>query len=328
MLPLTTASAVLAGRLLAAAFAAGLNLYATVALIGLTAWVGWIEPLPPSLRGLAHPFVIGIAALLFLLELVVEKLPFLGAAWTAAHTVVRPVAAALLTLLALATEPPELRLGVAAAAGLVAFAAHGAQSGLRVILASASRPRTALYMAAAAVLLDLVAIAIAIAALLYPGAALAVLGTALVILLLVGPRLWRAATFGVRALIARLVGFFGRRGWKTWRQLPRRIRHAVPPAQLGKREPRGTRAAAVGLAGAGAYRNGWLVLDEEGVWFVFRALTGSRRVPVPAAERLELRPGPATDAIRVHTTKRPFTLFLLKDGPAMDRIAAALANEP
>ena len=329
MLPFTAAAAVLGGQLLATAFAAGLNLYATVAILGLATRLGWIAPLPPDLRGLSHVLVIGIAALLFLLELVIEKLPFAGAFWTAAHTIIRPFAAALLTALALSAQPLGLQLAGAGAAGIIAFAAHGAQSGLRVALASTVRRRSALYTAAAALALDFVAIAIAVAALLYPDAAVTVLAAAALVLLLVGPRLWRAATFGARAVLARLVGFFGRRGWKPRSQLPRHVRGAVPAPTLGRAEPRGTRAAALGLRGAGAYRNGWLVVDDRNAAaFVFRALTGLRSVAIPTVRGLELRPGPAADAIRVATEHASFTLFLLKDGPSLDHVAAALRNEP
>lgn len=326
MLPLSTTTAVLAGQLLGAAFAAGLNLYATVAIIGMAARLGWIT-LPTDLLGLSHIIVIAIAALLFAVELVIEKLPFVGAVWTGAHTIIRPLAAALLTLLAFAREPELVRYAAATTAGIIAFAAHGAQTGLRVMIVSGRRPRTNLYMAAAALLLDFVAIAIAIGTFRNPGAAISALAVAAVLLLLVGPRFWRAATFGARALVARLIGFFGRRGWKSRAEMPWRVRNAVPAPAFGMGEPRATRVAVLGLRGTGAYRNGWLVLDANGPHFVFRALTGARRVPLPRIDDLELRPGPITDALRASGQNGTFTLFLLKDGPSMDRTVAALKNE-
>lgn len=321
-----TTTAVIAGQLLGAAFAAGLNLYATVALIALAARANLIAPLPPDLRGLSHPLVIILAALLFFLELVIEKLPFVGAIWAGAHTMIRPVAAGLLTFLAFAHVALDTRIAIAVAAGIVAFAAHGAKTGLRVMLAAAQHQRSALYNAAAALVLDLLAIAVAIATLLYPEAALATGVAAIVLLALVGPRLWRAATFGARALLARLVGFFGHRGWKSRPELPRRIRAAVPPPQLGHGEPRGTRVAAVGIRGAGAYRNGWLVLEEQGPCFVFRTFFGARRVPLPQTCNIELRAGPVIDLLRAHCGSERFTLFLLKDGPSTDNMVAALTH--
>jgi len=323
MLPLN-ALAVLAGQLLGIAFAAGLNLYATVAVLGTAARLGLVPPLPPGLRGLSNALVIGSAAALFLAELVMEKLPVVGAFWAAAHTIIRPLAAALLTFLAFSAQPQDSRIALAIATGLIAFAAHSAQTGLRVILASTPRPHHLLYVALAAVALDLVAIATALAALLEPATAAIIGASALLILLLTGPRLWRAASFGGHALCARLSGFFGRRGWKTGDELPRYVRRAATAAPLGAGQPRGLRAAAVGLPRAPAYRTGWLLFDIAGASFVFRVGPATRRVPVAPGEGVEVITGHMVDTIYV-AAERPFRLFLLKDGPAAASAAAELA---
>src|SRR4051812_10683937 len=90
------AIAILAGQLLGTAFASGLNLYATVALLGMASRFHWIHQLPTGLRGLENGLVIGSALLLFVIEFVVEKVQYAGAVWDAIHTIVRPFAAALL----------------------------------------------------------------------------------------------------------------------------------------------------------------------------------------------------------------------------------------
>jgi len=326
MLPLN-ASAILAGQLLGAAFAAGLNLYATVAVVGAAARFNLVPPLPPGLRGLSNALVIGSAAGLFLAELVVEKIPVVGAIWTGAHAVIRPLAMALLTFLAFAEQPPELAVGLAAAAGLIAFGAHGVKTGLRVILASAPRRHAALHTAAAALALDLLAIATAVATLLVPEAAQAVGASALLLFLLAGPRLWRAAIFGGHALRARLAGFFGFAGWKTWAQLPRRIRRAVPPAAVGQGDPRGLRAAVVGLPGAAAYRTGWLVFDARGRSFIYRRLLSTRTLPLPTLHSIDVHSGPMVDVLRAAAGgDRVLTIFLLKDGPSTTNAVAELTH--
>lgn len=323
MLPLN-ALAVLAGQLLGIAFAAGLNLYATVAVLGTASRLGLVPPLPPGLRGLTNALVIASAAALFCAELVIEKLPVLGGFWTGAHTLIRPVAAALLTFVAFATQPLEQRLALAAATGLIAFAAHGAQTGLRVVLASARGPRSALHTAVAAVTLDAIAIATALTALLNPAAA-GVLGAgAIVLLALAGPRLWRAAIFGGHALIARVGGFFGHRGWKTGRELPRRVRLAALAAPLGGAEARGTRIAVIGLPRTAAYRTGWLVFDAGGACFIHATPLTARRTPLPPVAAVEVRPGPMVDVLRVIASTPPLTLFLLKDGPSPANVTAEL----
>jgi len=318
---------VLAGQLLGAAFAAGLNLYATVAVLGSAARLGLVPPLPPGLRGLSNLLVIGSAAGLFLGELIIEKLPVVGAFWAGGHTLIRPVATALLAFLAISGQPLEVRLPLAIATGLIAFAAHGAQTGLRIILVSSSRPRSAVYMAAAALTLDIVAITIALVALLDPTAATTIAVAACLVLVLAGPRLWRAAVFGGFALVARITGFFGRRDWKSGTDLPRYVQLAAAPAPLGSRPPRATRAAAIALPRTAAYRTGWLIFDADGPGFIYRTLIATRRVPLPPAHQVELRPGTMMDALRATGDDRSFTLFLLKDGPPAVLAAAELAPD-
>lgn len=325
-MPPFNALAVLAGQLLGIAFAAGLNLYATVAVLGTAARFGLVPPLPPGLRGLSNALVIASAAALFLAELIIEKLPVIGGFWTGAHTFIRPVAATLLTVLAFAAQPLDTRIALGVATGLIAFAAHAAQTGLRVSLASAGGPRSALHTALAAVALDIIAVATALTALLNPAAAGALGAAAILLLALAGPRLWRAARFGAHALVARVGGFFGRRGWKTGRELPRRVRHATAPGPLGSADPRGTRCAAVGLPRTAAYRTGWLVFDAAGPCFIYRAWLGMRRVPLPSVSALEVRPGPMIDVLRVTSGPPPFALFLLKDGPSAAHVAAELRS--
>src|SRR2546429_5837307 len=83
------------GLALGAGFSSGLNLYATVATLGLLQHFGVLH-LPPGLQPLAHPWVLGIAIALYLLEFVADKIPYFDTVWDAVHTFIRPPAAALL----------------------------------------------------------------------------------------------------------------------------------------------------------------------------------------------------------------------------------------
>jgi len=91
---------------LGAGFSSGLNLYATVATLGLLERVGVIH-LPASLRALAHPWVIGIAVVLYLIELFADKIPYIDTIWDFVHTFIRPPAAALLAYGAVSGAGPE-----------------------------------------------------------------------------------------------------------------------------------------------------------------------------------------------------------------------------
>src|SRR6267378_2157289 len=96
MNPLETLSLVLG-----AGFASGLNVYATVATLGLLQRFGVIH-LPEHLQVLAHPFVLAIAGVLYVTEFLADKVPFIDSIWQAIHTFIRPPAAALLAFSATA----------------------------------------------------------------------------------------------------------------------------------------------------------------------------------------------------------------------------------
>src|SRR6266571_3527530 len=80
------------GLALGAGFSSGLNLYATVATLGLLQRFGVLH-LPPSLQALSHPWVLGIAIALYLVEFCADKIPYFDTVWDAIHTFIRPLAA-------------------------------------------------------------------------------------------------------------------------------------------------------------------------------------------------------------------------------------------
>jgi hypothetical protein len=119
------------GFALGTSFASGLNLYATVAAVGLLERLG-IAHLPDSLQVLAHPMVLGIAVALFVIEFVADKIPYVDSVWDAVHTFIRPPAAALLSYSAFAGGVPEQwKIGAALLAGTVALTSHVAKATTR-----------------------------------------------------------------------------------------------------------------------------------------------------------------------------------------------------
>jgi hypothetical protein len=85
----------IAALIVAASFAAGLNVYATVATLGILAHFHWVV-LPPGLDSLSNPWIIGVASLLFAVEIFADKIPGFDLLWNAAHTFIRIPVAALL----------------------------------------------------------------------------------------------------------------------------------------------------------------------------------------------------------------------------------------
>ncbi len=124
---------------LGAGFSSGLNLYATVATLGLLQRYGVIH-LPAALEILAHPWVLGIAAALYLLEFFADKIPYLDTLWDAVHTFIRPPAAALLAYGGAGAAAPEWRWGAALLAGGVALASHGTKASARAAVNTSPEP--------------------------------------------------------------------------------------------------------------------------------------------------------------------------------------------
>jgi hypothetical protein len=127
------------GLALGAGFSSGLNLYATVATLGLLQRFGVIH-LPPALQVLSHPWVLGIAVTLYVVEFLADKIPYVDTAWDALHTVIRPPAAALLAYGAAGGAPAEWRWGAALLAGGVALTSHGTKASTRAAVNTSPEP--------------------------------------------------------------------------------------------------------------------------------------------------------------------------------------------
>lgn len=131
----------LIGLLLGAAAASGLRLYATVAVLGFLGRNGSIA-LPPGLQVLTREWVIVVAAALYLVEFLADKIPLVDSVWDFVHTFIRVPAAALLAWAALVTVPEQWRIIAALVCGGVALSAHGLKSSTRAALNTSPEPVT------------------------------------------------------------------------------------------------------------------------------------------------------------------------------------------
>lgn len=120
-------------------FAAGLNVYATVATLGLLARTGVVE-IPPSLRLVESWWVIAIAGVLFAIEFVADKIPAFDLIWNALHTFVRIPVASLLAYQATAQLSPQMQMLSAVVGGVIAFAAHGGKIAARAAVTPSPEP--------------------------------------------------------------------------------------------------------------------------------------------------------------------------------------------
>lgn len=127
------------GLALGAGFSSGLNVYATVATLGLLQRFGIIH-LPSALQVLSHPIVVGIAIALYVVEFFADKVPYVDTVWDSIHTFIRPPAAAFLAYGAAGAAPPEWRWGAALLAGGVALTSHGTKASTRAAVNTTPEP--------------------------------------------------------------------------------------------------------------------------------------------------------------------------------------------
>jgi hypothetical protein len=129
----------LAGLIVAVSFAAGLNVYATVATLGLLAHANLLN-LPPQLHLLASWWVIAAALVLFAIEFFADKVPAFDLFWNALHTFVRIPVAALIAYGATSQLSPQMQLLATLAGGAIALAAHGGKTAARVAVTPSPEP--------------------------------------------------------------------------------------------------------------------------------------------------------------------------------------------
>src|ERR1700742_3890934 len=131
--------ATIAALIIAASFAAGLNVYATLLTLGLLSRTHWID-LPPGLQLLEHWWVIGISGSMFAIEFVADKIPAFDMIWNALHTFVRIPVAALLAYHASEQLSPEMQILAAVAGAGIAMVAHSSKTAVRAAVTPSPEP--------------------------------------------------------------------------------------------------------------------------------------------------------------------------------------------
>ena len=127
------------GRTLGFAFAAGINLYATVAILGLASRYGWVA-LPPQYQVFDNNWIIGTAIALYVIEFFADKIPWVDSAWDAVHTVIRPVGGALIAVATLGEASPATKTVIGLVGAAVAAGSHFSKAGTRVMANASPEP--------------------------------------------------------------------------------------------------------------------------------------------------------------------------------------------
>jgi hypothetical protein len=175
------------GRTLGFSLAAGVNLYATVAVLGLAARFDWVQ-LPAQFQAFNHPWVIGAAAVLYVIEFVADKIPWVDSIWDSVHTVIRPIGGALIAVAALGETSPAVTGMIALLGGTVAAGSHMTKAGTRVAINTSPEPFTNWFASLAE---DAFVIGLSLLTLKFPLLALLVSVSILVMIVWLARRLWK-----------------------------------------------------------------------------------------------------------------------------------------
>src|SRR5689334_15296281 len=129
------------GRTMGFSFAAGLNLYATVAILGLASRFDWVA-LPPQFKVFDNDIVIGAAIVMYIVEFVADKIPWFDSIWDAVHTVIRPIGGALIAVATLGHASPTIQGLAALLGGSLAASTHFTKAGTRAVANASPEPFT------------------------------------------------------------------------------------------------------------------------------------------------------------------------------------------
>jgi hypothetical protein len=160
----------LLGRTAAFSFAAGLNLYATVAILGLVSRFKWVE-LPPQFAVFDNDVVIVVALVLYFVEFFADKIPYLDTVWDLVHTAIRPLGGAFVAVASVGDASPAAQGLAALLGGTLAAGSHLTKAGTRAVANTSPEPLSNWLLSLAE---DGLVVGLGVLALTHPVAALLV----------------------------------------------------------------------------------------------------------------------------------------------------------
>lgn len=181
-------------------WAAGINLYATIAVLGILGATGNMT-LPTDLQILSDPIIISVSCVLYAVEFFADKTPGLDSGWDTIHTFIRIPAGALLAAGAVGEMNPVVSLAAALVGGSLAAGTHGLKSGVRILVNASPEPFSNW---AASISEDAMVIGGVWMAVAYPSIFLGLLIVFILLMIWLLPKIWR----GIRDLAMRIRRFF------------------------------------------------------------------------------------------------------------------------
>ncbi len=168
------------GHALGFSLAAGVNLYATVAILGLASRFGWVD-LPSRFAVFDSNIVIVVALTLYVVEFFADKIPWVDSAWDLVHTLIRPLGGAFIAVASLGETAPMTEGMMALLGGAVAAGAHLTKASTRAAVNASPEPVSNWALSLAE---DAFVIGLGVLTLTFPVAAFVVAGVLIVLMLI------------------------------------------------------------------------------------------------------------------------------------------------
>lgn len=175
------------GRTMGFSLAAGINLYATVAILGLAQRFAWVT-LPSQFHVFDNDWVIGVAGVLYVVEFVADKVPWVDSIWDSIHTLIRPAGGALIAVASLGDASPVVTGLIALLGGTVAASSHATKAGTRVAANTSPEPFSNWFLSLAE---DAFVIGLSFITLKYPLIALGVSVAIIILIVMTARSIWK-----------------------------------------------------------------------------------------------------------------------------------------
>ncbi|RJP24161.1 MAG: DUF4126 domain-containing protein [Candidatus Abyssobacteria bacterium SURF_5] len=304
----------------------GVNLYATVAVVGLVSKFNMIKGLPPEFQAFDNDAVIFLAIALYLCEFAVDKIPGFDSLWDSIHTIIRPFGAALVSLTIVGEADPSVEVLTALLGSSLALATHTAKAGTRLVVNTSPEPFSNIALSVAE---DVGVVGFSLLVISHPVISLIISLILLILLVWLGPGLWRGALLVLKAIVVRLYTIFSGAAAASPEALPDGIAELVDE-EFSKGEP--VRATIQGylrkVKGCGRNRKGYMILTDKRILFVFRKLFRSqvKSWDLSEVEKAKLQKKLLFDILAIKSDGKFFQVIVLKNRSGLARKAHELLS--
>jgi hypothetical protein len=170
-----------------ASWVSGINLYACVATLGLLSRFSHLQ-LPGELEVVTNWWVIGVAATLYIVEFVADKVPIVDSTWDVIHTFIRVPAGAVLAAAAFGDFDKPVQAIAFLLGGGLALSSHGTKAAARAIINTSPEPVSNIVVST---LEDVLAVVSVVFAIFLPYLLFGVVGIGLIVTVFVLPKVFR-----------------------------------------------------------------------------------------------------------------------------------------